>query len=411
MLSTALRKDAQGNPWLGIGYHFVIGNGRGMEDGQVEPTFRWKQQLAGAHAGQRRHNESGIGICLIGNFDEAPPTAKQLSALKELLAGAQHTIRNRPPASRATCGLQHHTMPGQPVSVSPGRGRGLREDCEFRVAPIWSIHHPQPTAANHAMNRIQQLDLQWNPDVPCFGDGADEPTDAPTIEAGKFSHGASEGHTLFAPLHYERNYAYPLIVWLHGPRDDERQLRRIMPLVSLRNYVAVAPRGTASAVEGSDSNGYTWSQTPAHMALAEQRVLDAVAAARDKFNVAPSRIFLAGFAAGGTMALRVALAQPRLFAGVLSLGGALPTGHTPLAQLSAIRRLQVFLATGRDSQQYAEQLVCENLRLLYTAGMKVNLRQYPCGDELTENMLADMDRWIMDQLSATTAVASNQTSW
>jgi len=81
------RKDANGNPWLGIGYHFVIGNGQGMTDGDIEPTFRWKQQLQGAHAGSSdpAYNQQGIGIVLIGNFEKTPPTAKQLTALKELV--------------------------------------------------------------------------------------------------------------------------------------------------------------------------------------------------------------------------------------------------------------------------------------------------------------------------------------
>jgi hypothetical protein len=79
------QKDREGRPWLGIGYHFVIGNGRPMGDGQVEPTFRWQKQLAGAHAGNRADNERGIGICLIGNFDETAPTEKQLSAAHALV--------------------------------------------------------------------------------------------------------------------------------------------------------------------------------------------------------------------------------------------------------------------------------------------------------------------------------------
>jgi hypothetical protein len=79
------QKDRRGRPWLGIGYHFVVGNGRQMADGEVQPTFRWLQQLAGAHAGSRDYNESGIGICLIGNFDERAPTAKQLASVRELL--------------------------------------------------------------------------------------------------------------------------------------------------------------------------------------------------------------------------------------------------------------------------------------------------------------------------------------
>jgi len=79
------RRDSSGNPWKGIGYHFVIGNGHGMQDGAVESTFRWKQQLHGAHAGNALYNARGIGNCLIGNFENAPPTPAQLSSLQSLL--------------------------------------------------------------------------------------------------------------------------------------------------------------------------------------------------------------------------------------------------------------------------------------------------------------------------------------
>jgi hypothetical protein len=79
------RKDKNGNPWQGIGYHFVIGNGGGMPDGEIEPTFRWRQQIQGAHAGSAEYNEQGIGIALIGNFDEGPPSASQVAAVKQLV--------------------------------------------------------------------------------------------------------------------------------------------------------------------------------------------------------------------------------------------------------------------------------------------------------------------------------------
>jgi N-acetyl-anhydromuramyl-L-alanine amidase AmpD len=87
------RKDADGKPWLGIGYHFVIGNGHGMQDGAVEATFRWKRQLHGAHAGVEEYNQHGIGICLIGNFNEAPPTTAQLTAVKRLIAALKSAYR------------------------------------------------------------------------------------------------------------------------------------------------------------------------------------------------------------------------------------------------------------------------------------------------------------------------------
>lgn len=79
------KRDSRGNPWLGIGYHFVVGNGQGMADGEIEPTFRWRQQLPGAHAGIADINETGIGIALVGNFDKAPPSDAQMESVSRLV--------------------------------------------------------------------------------------------------------------------------------------------------------------------------------------------------------------------------------------------------------------------------------------------------------------------------------------
>lgn len=238
------------------------------------------------------------------------------------------------------------------------------------------------------MNRIQQsLESAWGVSLatPSSIDRVETPSEVESC------------HCIFTPLHYERNYAYPLVVWLHGPQGDERQVNRVMPLVSSRNYAAVGPRGTDAPPAGA--NGYGWSQSSEAIDLAERRVSAAIAAARHWLNIEPSRIFLAGYDAGGTMALRLALSRPEAYAGVLSLGGALPSTLRPLARLHAVRGLKVFLATGRSSQRYPEQEVCGNLRLLHAAGMAVCLRLYPCGDDLTTNMLSDMDRWIMEQIA------------
>lgn len=56
-----------------------------MPDGEVVPTFRWQEQLHGAHSGHAVFNSRGIGICLIGNFEVSRPTVKQLAAVKRLV--------------------------------------------------------------------------------------------------------------------------------------------------------------------------------------------------------------------------------------------------------------------------------------------------------------------------------------
>jgi hypothetical protein len=71
-----------------LGYDFVIGNGTSSGDGQIEVGPRWTKQKYGAHdrTPDNRYNEFGIGICLVGNFDEQHPTAAQMRSVDKLVA-------------------------------------------------------------------------------------------------------------------------------------------------------------------------------------------------------------------------------------------------------------------------------------------------------------------------------------
>ena len=71
--------------WDGLGYDFVIGNGHGSSDGQVEVGYRWVSQVRGAHAGVMEYNEHGIGICLVGDLMQSPPTERQMASLTRLV--------------------------------------------------------------------------------------------------------------------------------------------------------------------------------------------------------------------------------------------------------------------------------------------------------------------------------------
>ena len=72
--------------WDGLGYHFVIGNGTASGDGEVEVGYRWTQQLVGAHAGNAEYNQHGIGICLVGDFENGrQPTPRQVASLTKLV--------------------------------------------------------------------------------------------------------------------------------------------------------------------------------------------------------------------------------------------------------------------------------------------------------------------------------------
>jgi len=229
-------------------------------------------------------------------------------------------------------------------------------------------------------------------------------------------------HILFSPMHYEPGYAYPLFVWLHGGGDDERQLMRLMPFLSMRNYVAVAPQGISISepesipVQKSKMGNlssldvmevinagirsrprYDWPQSDEAISDAEKRVFDCIAVTRQKNNIAEDRIFLAGFGSGGTMALRLALLYPESFAAVISIGGPFPWGRLPFRQWNAARNLPVRLAVGEQSTIFSPSDACGTLELFHAAGLPIAVKEYPgCGQEIAPAMLQDINRWIME---------------
>ncbi len=110
----------QGKGWQGVGYDFVIGNGKGSGDGFVEPTFRWQRQMTGAHC-RTDHtnwaNRDAIGICLVGNFNNARPTYAQIASLKKLVRFLMS--RYGIPKSRI---YGHSTTPGHSIKTDcPGK--------------------------------------------------------------------------------------------------------------------------------------------------------------------------------------------------------------------------------------------------------------------------------------------------
>lgn len=89
----------------GLGFHFVVGNGQGMDDGAIAVGPRWERQLAGAHAprGWRTPvraggavvldavalNQSAIAICLVGRADRRPFTDRQCREVRALVRQLQ----------------------------------------------------------------------------------------------------------------------------------------------------------------------------------------------------------------------------------------------------------------------------------------------------------------------------------
>jgi len=90
------RQRQSKDPIDAIPYHYVIGNGNGMKMGEIASDWRKENNIWGAHVSGRNsdRNFRGLGICMIGNFEENKVPETQYQALlgltKQLIS--EHNI-------------------------------------------------------------------------------------------------------------------------------------------------------------------------------------------------------------------------------------------------------------------------------------------------------------------------------
>lgn len=106
--------------WNELGYHFVIGNGSDTPEGAIEVGSRWTKQKHGAHCKtpDNYYNDRGVGICLVGNYENHSPSAAQMQALARLVRFLQQ--RSGIPRSRILAHGQitgHTACPGTYFSL------------------------------------------------------------------------------------------------------------------------------------------------------------------------------------------------------------------------------------------------------------------------------------------------------
>lgn len=115
------------DPIDAIPYHYVIGNGNGLAEGEIASDWRQKYGLWGAHVSAKNsaHNFFGIGICLIGNFEDKPMLSGQFESLIKLtkqLMG-EYNISERNVVCHGKLSGQSTKCPGQNFPYAEFRKR------------------------------------------------------------------------------------------------------------------------------------------------------------------------------------------------------------------------------------------------------------------------------------------------
>ena len=133
-------------------------------------------------------------------------------------------------------------------------------------------------------------------------------------------------YLLYLPRGLERLTCPPLVVWIHGCRQDPEQFAagtRIARYADERGFAVLLPRQNRLA---NPERCWNWFDRRTARGLGETAIVAAQAAdVVERFKLDRQRVYLAGLSSGGALAAALALHAPRLFRAVAIHSG-LPCG-------------------------------------------------------------------------------------
>lgn len=109
------------DPESGEKDHFVIGNGQGALDGEIQISSRWRLQTGALPpTGSTGMDRRCISICVVGDFDKTRPTELQMDRLIRLVRALQTRLgipaervwmlSDRPTAAGIGSGFPYHRV-------------------------------------------------------------------------------------------------------------------------------------------------------------------------------------------------------------------------------------------------------------------------------------------------------------
>lgn len=118
-------------------------------------------------------------------------------------------------------------------------------------------------------------------------------------------------------------------------------------------------------------------------------------------GIPAKRIVVAGFSQGGAVAYTAALTYPAALAGVIALSTYLPAPELIDAEAGAANaQLPIFAAHGDDDDVVAPALGLRARDFLHQRGYRPEWRTYPMAHEVCDAEIADIGRWLSQQLGA-----------
>lgn len=188
---------------------------------------------------------------------------------------------------------------------------------------------------------------------------------------------SADSPRVYLPDGFEKNYSYPVLVWLND--DSPAVFQQRMREISDRNYVGIQIPWSSSM------NDLPEKQMP--------RIEAAVNAVSEYANLHSERVYLMGERSCGAAALQAVLASPLKFAGFLAVDPQVQHLSCSFNNFRTMKHLKGLLAVPGEK---ASPTVLGYAELLHAGGLQVRVQKY--ADNEPRSLPRLLDHFLMQQI-------------
>jgi phospholipase/carboxylesterase len=198
---------------------------------------------------------------------------------------------------------------------------------------------------------------------------------------------------------------FPTLFAMHGWGLSAFDLHGVAPFIAGGRFLVICPQGSHE-VEIGAINGYGWYETNPGSRPDEEKIDAAVDELRafineacGRYPVDRSKIVLAGFSQGGTMAYSLGLRWPDKFAALVGISTAFPDFLVERAtNREAIAKLPTLVQHGRADDALDLTRARKSVEKLRELGAPVTFREYDCRHEICADGVRDLSTFLAERV-------------
>ncbi len=184
---------------------------------------------------------------------------------------------------------------------------------------------------------------------------------------------SADSTDVFLPVGFEKNYAYPVLIWLDSEEGCRGEFQLRMEAISERNYVGIrfpVPEGASGE-------------------LRLEEIPRAVHMVSRYANLHSERIYLCGERHYASLALQHVLAEPGKFGGFVAVAPVSLSVNISLGNFRQLKHLRGLFLERRGGVSSVSSLAS----LLHASGIEIRQQEYPDEEQATSGGI--INRFLM----------------